>query len=279
VAVLCDTADEPMCIIRLDNILDKTTETYPFNMVIDHTVKAEKLVFQDIDSQSESDKVIGRIDEVVMSEFFNVWNDAESYHLRNFEADCSSHLLSKLLVYGAHAGKMFAVSPAHQGLRLKRSRWTPRRKVLRENAGLKRDYILKANLNNIRLRVTTETGDRFELNVGSLVKDPLDLVDPVVNLVTASNLELLFNTPKNTEDPDRFVPLVLVPKVVLKKNFSMNQASLSPRPGEEPCLTSQPVNGFRLMHQEFQDFIHNYYFLLTVSGLAVHLPYVVQPIT
>ena len=76
VAVLCDTADEPMCIIRLDNILDKTTETYPFNMVIDHTVKAEKLVFQDIDSQSESDKVIGRIDEVVMSEFFNVWNDA-----------------------------------------------------------------------------------------------------------------------------------------------------------------------------------------------------------
>ena len=108
---------------------------------------------------------------------------------------------------------------------------------------------------------------------------PLDLVDPVVNLVTASNLELLFNTPKNTEDPDRFVPLVLVPKVVLKKNFSMNQASLNPRPGEEPCLTSQPVNGFRLMHQEFQDFIHNYYFLLTVSGLAVHLPYVVQPIT
>jgi len=151
--------------------------------------------------------------------------------------------------------------------------------VLRENAGFKRDFILKVNLNSISLRVTTETGDRFSLNVGSVVKDPVDLLDSVVNMVTVSNLELLFNSPKNSEDPDKLVPLLRIPKVVLKKNFSMNQAALNPKAGEGGSLTGQPVNGFRLMHQEFQDFINNHYFLLAISGLAVHLPYVVQPIT
>ena len=117
VAVLCDTTEEPMCIVRLSNLLDRTVETYPYNMVIDHTVKAEKIVFHDVDSQKENEKIIGKLDEAVMTEYFNVWNDDESYHLRNFEADFSSGLLLKLVMYAKEAPRMFSVEAFDPGIK------------------------------------------------------------------------------------------------------------------------------------------------------------------
>ena len=108
-AVICNTQDEPLCLVQASNILDKTIEAFPYNMLFEHVVKAENIVIQDTDISPEKDSVIGKLDEVVMNEHYDVWADLESYHLRNLYMDIPCQLLAKFAAFGEKAGELFGV--------------------------------------------------------------------------------------------------------------------------------------------------------------------------
>ena len=109
VVVLCNTADEPLCIVRASNISDTTTETYPYRMSLDRKIKVENVILENASLASQS--LIGRLEEVVIDEVFTVHQDVESYHLRNFDANFDSASLSKLVVFFKQAKEQFGVSP------------------------------------------------------------------------------------------------------------------------------------------------------------------------
>ena len=97
VVFLCNTADEPLCLVKTQNLLDITTETYPYTMLFERIIKTENLTLENV--TLEQNQPIGKLDEIVLHEHFNIENDSESYHLRNFEANFDSSVLSKLIVF------------------------------------------------------------------------------------------------------------------------------------------------------------------------------------
>jgi hypothetical protein len=273
ILVICDTLDAPLCILRAKNILQRTTECYPYEMKFENIVKAENLILQDIDCTSENDKIIGRIDEVVTTNCYTVWNDLDSYLLRNFEASLSSELLARLYLFGIKAKEQFG------GLKIKSSRWVPRRKMLKDNAALKQDFILKLNVSNINLKINLEGDKYFMLNIASIQKEREEFIEPVISMLTLSNLEIGFSAPKWIESAGQPSNLITIPKIILKKNFSLNKDDICKgAKGTDPKLQKRLVSGFMLHDNVFQQFVKNYYLLAIVQNPNLTLPYQIQPV-
>lgn len=106
--VVCNTNEEPICIVRIGNFYKKAVETHPFNMKFEQITKVENVVIQELDSTSENDKVIGKLDEFSSHESFTVWNDFDNYHLRNLQIELSTQLLSKLIKMGMKIGEQMS---------------------------------------------------------------------------------------------------------------------------------------------------------------------------
>ena len=217
--VVCNTLSEPLCIVNITNIIDKTTECYPFQMNLERIVKAEGIQIQSIDDVNNY-KEIGHLDEFVLKEKFTIWNDSESYHLRNFEAKLSTELLGKLGRFGVKINEQI------KGLNLKRARWMPRRKVLRENAAHKRDFILKMNLSNINIQINAESGDYFVVKLASCYKKAQQIIEPTVNLAELSGFEVQFSSAKWNLGEENLVTLLSLPKAFVKKNFTLKDSPL-----------------------------------------------------
>jgi hypothetical protein len=219
--VVCNTLDEPICIVTINNILDKTTECYPFNMKLERILKAEGIQIQNLED-SNTDRQIGHLDEFVLEEKFTVWNDSESYHLRNFEIKLSTELVAKLTRFGLKINEQI------KGLNLKRARWMPRRKVLRENAGFKRDFILKLNLSNINIQINAESKDYFIVKLASCYKKPMDTIEPTMTFAELSGFEVQFSSAKwNLGDHEQnLITLLSLPKTFIKKNFTLKDSPM-----------------------------------------------------
>lgn len=217
--VVCNTMDEPLCIVTAANIIDKTTECYPFTMKLERILKAENIHIQNLEDSS-TDKEIGHLDEFVLKEKFTIWNDAESYHLRNFEAKLSTELLSKLGRFGVKINEQI------KGLNLKRARWMPRRKILRENAAHKRDFIMKLNLSNINIQIFAESKDYFVIKLASCYKKYQEMIEPSVTLAELSGLEVQFSSAKWNLGDQNITTLLSLPKILVKKNFVLKDSPM-----------------------------------------------------
>lgn len=219
--VVCNTLDEPICIVTVGNVLDKTTECYPFSMNLERILKVEGVNIQNLED-SNTDKIIGHLDEFVLKEKFTIWNDSESYHLRNFDIKLTTELVAKLARFGVKINEQI------KGLNLKRARWMPRRKVLRENAGHKRDFIMQLNLSNINIQVHAESKDFFVVKLASCYKKPMETIESTITLAELSGFEVLFSSAKwNLGDVDQnLITLLSLPKVFVKKNFTLKDSPM-----------------------------------------------------
>ena len=272
VVVICDTQDEPVCILRAKNIVNKTTEAYPYRMLFENIVKVEKLVLQDIDSIGESDNVIGRVDEITANSTYTVWADQDTYNVRNVEANLSSEQLAKLYLFGIKAAEQFG------GLRIKSSRWVPRRKMLKDNASIKQDFIMKINVSNIHVKIYLETNRYFSLNIGSITREPVEIINPILTMLIVNNIELGFVAPEWAETTGHTSQLLSIPNITLKKTFSINNDSIFLKTVDGLISSPQPVQGFKLQDSEYQKFILNFYLLGVVQSPTVTIPYSIQPV-
>lgn len=280
--VVCNTMDEPICILTLGNIIDKTTECYPFNMKLERILKAEGINIQTLED-SDSDRQIGHLDEFVLNEKFTIWNDSESYHLRNFDIKLSTELVAKLTKFGVK------IMGQIKGLRLKRARWMPRRKVLRENAGHKRDFIMKLNLSNINIQINAESRDYFVIKLASCYKKTVDVIEPTVTLAELSNFEIQFSSAKWNLGDENLVTLLSLPKVFVKKNFTLKDSPLyhgyyyrfktEEMTNEGEMKACCQVQGYKLQDIELQRFIKNFYLLIVVQNLKIVVPNSIQAVT
>ena len=129
---------------------------------------------------------------------------------------------------------------------------------------MKRDFLLKINVSNILLRIITENQDSFILKIGSVFKDPVDVVETVSNLITVKDFDLSFVSVNQLFENETEMKLVGLPRITVKKNYSMNKKTA--------CVNTDS-NGFKLQHKEYQEFINNYYLLVSLEGLTIQLPY------
>lgn len=216
--VICNTNEEPICIARIGNVFKKAIETHPFSMRFEQITKVENVVLQELDCQTDSDKIIGKLDEFSSHECFTIWNDFDNYHLRNLELKLSTEMLSKLVKMGLKLKEQM------DGLNIKNSKWIPRRKILKENAAFKRDFIMKVDVNNIEVDIYSESGVNLSLSLGSITKEPLVIIKPVVNILEVSNLTVKFSSPQWNIEQDKPLTLFSVPKIILKKSYILKHS-------------------------------------------------------
>src|SRR3990167_2226559 len=300
VIVICNTNDEPLCIVRAVNISDKITESYPFNMLYERVFRLDGIQVQDINSMGEKDRILGSLDEVVMHEVYNSQNDLESYNLRNLDLAIPIELAGKLAVFGMNTKEQFG------GLRMKQARWIPRRKMLRDNGALKQDFVLKINVSNVKLVINLNSDEFVMLKLGSAIKENYDEVEELVTQLELSNLELQYFTPKWEKEMKDIEPLLVIPKITLKKGFwlsraknasdasaaqnaSSNKAKMGADRidgafGQQQKLKRGPNTpsshkGFRLLDARFHEFVSNFYQLIHVESPNLTVPYELQYLT
>lgn len=216
--VVCNIHEEPLCIVRISNVFNKVIETFPFSMKFQQELKVENILLQQLNCQTEKDLVIGHIDEFSTNESYNVWNDFQNYHLRNLDLQLSTELFSKLIKFAMKFKEQL------DGLRIRNSKWIPRRKILRENASYKKDFLLKVNVSSIQVQIQSESGDQCIISLASCNKDPLDNIKSVVDMLEVSNIKIQFRSAKCNFDQDQLVTLLSLPKVVIKKNFTLKNS-------------------------------------------------------
>lgn len=216
--VVCNTNEEPICIVRIGNFYKKAVETHPFSMKFEQITKIENVTLQELDCQTDQDHIIGKMDEYSSHEHFTVWNDFENHHLRNLELKLSNQMLSKMVKMALKLKEQM------DGLRIRNSKWIPRRKILKENAALKRDSILKVDVSNIQVNIFSESGVRFSITIGNINKEPQTVFKPVVNMLEVSNLTVNFSSPQWNIEQERELTLVSLPKVILKKSYCIKNS-------------------------------------------------------
>lgn len=300
VIVICNTSDEPLCIFRAANVNDKITESYPFKMLYERVFRLDGIQIQDINSMGDKDQVLGTLDEIVMHEVYDAQNDLESYNLRNLDVALPIELAGKLAMFAMNAKEQFG------GLRLKQARWIPRRKMLRDNGSLKQDFVLKINVSNVKLVINLTPEDFVMLKIGSAIKENYDEVEELVTQLEVSNLEVNYFTPKWEKEAKDIDPILIIPKITLKKGFWLSRAKNSsetktsvdnkaPRSrlgsGKIEGLQGQPQKskrgahtpashkGFRLLDAGFHEFVSNFYQLIQIESPAITIPFELQHIT
>lgn len=88
----------------------------------------------------------------------------------------SSELALRFIKYMTEFGKQFS------GLRMNRSKWVPRRKLIRENYMVKRDFLAVLNASNIKIRLVLDTGRIIQINLASVIKERADKIVQVAQL-------------------------------------------------------------------------------------------------
>lgn len=80
---------------------------------------------------------------------------------------------------------------------------------------------MKVDVNNIQVNIFSDSGVRFSLNLGAITKEPHTYFKSVVNMLEVSNLSVKFCSPQWNIDQDKELTLFSLPKVILKKNFTL----------------------------------------------------------
>lgn len=218
--VICNTNGEPVCIARIDNVLHKVIETFPFSVKFEQLIKVENIVLQQLNCQTDKDQVIGRLDEFSSHESHNIWNDFHNYHLRNLELQLGTELFSKL------AKAVIKLKEQLDGLRIRNSKWIPRRRLLKENSSYKKDFLMKVNVSNIRVQIQSESGDQCIIYLASCNKEPLDTIKSVVQMLEISGLTVQFKSAKVSSGQEQVITLLSLPKLILKKNFTLKNSPM-----------------------------------------------------
>lgn len=151
--------------------------------------------------------------------------------------------------------------------------------MLKENAVLKQDFILKVTASNINIKIGIDDNEYFLIKLGSAMKDVKETIENIIPWLLLTNLEILYSTQKSLTNPEKEEPLLTIPKIVVKKNFTMSQSRLLVRPTSPEEAKNFPfsVKGFRLQDREFQELVINFYLLVSVYNLNVKLPFSIQP--
>lgn len=98
----------------------------------------------------------------------------ENFNLQSLDIEVSSELALRFIKYMTEFGSQFS------GLRMNRTKWVPRRKLIRENYMLKRDFLAVLNASNIRIRLVLDTGRIIQINLASVIKEREDKIVQVV---------------------------------------------------------------------------------------------------